>query len=157
MESLSINSNLVSSVHRVERKKTKMILQRFGSHVNQCLASISGKILLSPNRSQILTLEISANILNILTGFSFAWFELNKSRFPTKETPLQVPPLDPDEVKWIRSAELIGACVGALFLCFVGDILGRKNTLTFLSIPYLVRCRKIYCILKLISKSKHSS
>lgn len=49
-----------------------------------------------------------------------------------------MPPLDLNEVKWIRSIQLIGACIGTLGLAFVGDILGRKHTLNFMTIPYIV-------------------
>lgn len=79
-----------------------------------------------------------ANLMNITHGMAIAWFITNENHFFTVSTPLQVPPLSHNEVKWINSSFYCGSLIGTIFLTLTGDVFGRKNTLTVMIIPLLV-------------------
>lgn len=83
-------------------------------------------------------LIFSGNFLNITSGISIAWFITNADKFRRYETPLQVPPLIYDEIKWIECSFYIGGFIGTIFLTLMADGFGRKNTLMVLIIPQLV-------------------
>lgn len=67
-----------------------------------------------------------------------AWFISTGSTFNTKATPLEVPPLTVNAVKWIDSSLYIGGFVGVIFLTLMGDGFGRKNTLAVMIFPQVV-------------------
>lgn len=71
-------------------------------------------------------------------GTNISWFLSNAPRFSTQSTPLAVPELSVDEIKWIGSTFYIGAFVGTIFLAFMGDGFGKKNTMAAMIIPQLV-------------------
>lgn len=78
------------------------------------------------------------NLLNFMHGISIAWFISTGSTFNTNSTPLLVPPLTANEVKWIDSSLYVGGFVGVIFLTLMGDGFGRKNTLAVMIFPQVV-------------------
>lgn len=80
-----------------------------------------------------------ANLLNITFGISVTWFASYAEKFSSSDSPLDVPPLSRNEIKWIDSSLYLGGFIGTILLTIAGDVFGRKNTLAFLIIPQLVR------------------
>lgn len=83
-------------------------------------------------------LPFIANLLNITYGLSIAWFVSNVSKLNKHETPLEVPPLSENEIKWIDSSVSVGGFIGTIFLTLMANEFGKKNTLAVMMIPQFV-------------------
>lgn len=76
-----------------------------------------------------------ANLINVTYGLTIGWFIIYAGKFVTHESPLNVPALSYDEVRWIDVSFYIGALIGTIFLTINGDVFGRKYTLVVLVVP----------------------
>lgn len=81
---------------------------------------------------------LSANLINVTVGFSIAWFIVYANKFRTDENPLEVPPLEHDEVQWLYASFFIGTLIGIILLTLCGDAFGRKSTIVVLLTPQAV-------------------
>lgn len=76
-----------------------------------------------------------ANFLNITHGLAIGWFINYAGRFLSNKTPLAVPPILENEVRWVDASVYIGAFLGTILYTLCGDIFGRKFTLMTLVVP----------------------
>ncbi|XP_018564814.1 facilitated trehalose transporter Tret1 isoform X2 [Anoplophora glabripennis] len=80
----------------------------------------------------------AGDLLMLLSGSSFTWSSpvlpklLNNTTSPFGRS------ISPDEATWISSLVPLGAAVGPFALAYMADKFGRKITLLFLGVPFLL-------------------
>lgn len=80
-------------------------------------------------------MTFAGNLVNLTYGLTIGWIVIYGNKFQTDSNPLQVPPLNSVELKWIDLSLYIGAVIGTVFLTLAGDVFGRKYTLVVLIVP----------------------
>lgn len=80
-------------------------------------------------------LIVTANILILLNGIHLGWTSPSLRKILSEDYPLQV---SEEEGSFIAIISFLGDIIGGIYGCSLINIIGRKNTLLSITIPYVI-------------------